>query len=64
MQKERELSFVERIIISAATGAATGAISGSVNLPDENREEFTSVMIDLALRSAERNKQKQKKGYF
>ena len=64
MREDRKLGFLESIMISAATGAISGGICGVGNVPEENRNEFTSIMVDLALNGAQKLKERDREGYF
>lgn len=64
MREDRRLGFLESMVISAATGAVSGAICGAGNVPDQNREEFTGLMVNLALDKAQKIKQKDRDGYI
>lgn len=62
--EERRLSFLESMLVSAGTGAATGAICGFAKTPDENRDAFTRVMVDVALDIGNGLKQRDRDGYI
>lgn len=64
MKEDRKLGFLESLAISAATGAASGAVCGIGQVPEKNREMFTGIMVDLALKTAQNMKQKDKKDYI
>lgn len=64
MRDERRVSFLEKLIASAATGAVCGAITAKVDAPDELRNAFTDVMVDNVLLVQETMKDRDKRGYF
>ena len=64
MEGNRGLSFLKSIAVAAVTGAASGAFCASGKVPDENREIFTGMMVDLALKIGNQVKQKDREGYF
>ena len=64
MKEDRKLTFLESIAISAATGAASGAVCGFGKVPEKKRETFTDIMVNLALRTGQKVKQKGKEGYI
>ena len=64
MKEDRNLTFLESILTSAATGAVCGSLCGVGNIPDENREIFTDLAIDFTLQKAQEIKKKDRKGYF
>ena len=64
MKEDRKLTFVESLITSALTGAASGAVCGLGKVPEERREEFTGIMVNMALNGAQKFKQRDKEGYI
>lgn len=64
MREDRGLTFLESIAVSAATGAISGAACGVGQVPKQTRNMFTDMMIDIALRTAQNMKQKDREGYI
>lgn len=61
---ERKPSFIERMLVSVATGAACGALSGKADVDLQQNQQFTDMMIDLAFIGQDAWKHRNRNGYF
>lgn len=64
MKEDRKLTFVESILISGVAGAASGALCGVGKVPEQNRKEFTGIMVNMALNGMQKLKEQDKEGYI
>ena len=62
-EERRQPNFLEQMALSMATGAVTGTICAAAKAPDNMREQFTSVMIDLALKGQKKFMNRERKDY-
>lgn len=62
--EERKPSFLEQLIVSAATGAMTGAVAGSLNLDDQTRRGVTDLALDFSLNGMKNFKKRDRDGYI